>query len=174
VLTIKNIGTDEEVHKARYVVQGHKDRDKKFLVHNSTTVRQSSTRLLVSLAATLGFRIWSQDVKQAYLQSSEKLMRKVYLKPSKEFGLPQNALLELHKPLYGLADSGDYWHNTMSRHLKEDLKMKPCTGDISMFYKHLNDGLGGMTGTHVDDSISAGTFQFGALTAKTMEKFESL
>jgi hypothetical protein len=125
VLTIKNIGTDEEVNKARHVAQGHKDRDTNVLVHNSTTVRQISTRLIVSLAATLDFRIWSQDVKQAYLQSSEKLMRKVYLKPSTEFGLPQNALLGLHKPRYGLADSGAYWHNPMSRHLKEDLKMKP-------------------------------------------------
>jgi hypothetical protein len=61
----------------------------------------------------------------------------------------------------------------MKRHLKEDLKMKPCTGYMSLFYKHLNDGLGGMTGTHEDYSISAGTFQFGTLTAKTMEKFES-
>jgi hypothetical protein len=51
--------------------------------------------------------------------------------------------------------------------------MKPCTSDMSLFYKHPNDGLGGMTGTHVDDSISAGTFQLGALTAKMMERFES-
>jgi Reverse transcriptase (RNA-dependent DNA polymerase) len=136
-------------------------------------MRQSSTRLILALTATNSFRIWSQDVKQAYLQSSEKLMRKVYLKPSKSFGLPQNALLELHKTLYGEADSKDYWHNTMSRYLKEDLKMKPCTDEMSLFYKHLNDDLGGMTGTHVDDSISAGTSQFGALTEKTMERFES-
>jgi hypothetical protein len=42
------------------------------LVHNFTTVRQSSTRLIMALAATFGFRIWSQDVKQAYLQTFRK------------------------------------------------------------------------------------------------------
>ena len=173
VLSIKNANTDEESYKARYVVQGHKDREKSLLVHNSTTVRQSSTRLIMALAATFGFRIWSQDVKQAYLQSSENLMRQIFLKPSKEFGLPSGKFLKLQKPLYGLADSGDYWYNTMSKHIRDDLEMKSTTGDISLFFKTIGNDLVGLTGTYVDDSLSAGTPEFENLTSKTMEMFES-
>jgi hypothetical protein len=173
VLTIKNIGTESETYKARYVVQGHRDKEKGYLVHNSTTVRQNSVRLILSTAATFGFCIWSQDVRQAYLQSSENLKRKVYLKPSKEFELPSDHFLELLKPLYGLSDSGDYWNETMTRHLKEDIKMSTISGDMSLFYKHANHKLQGLIGTYVDDSLLAGTDYFQNLTLKSMTKFES-
>jgi hypothetical protein len=89
----------------------------------------------MALAATFGFRIWSQDVKQVYLQSSENLVRQIFLKPSKEFDLPSGKFLKLQKLLYRLADSGDFWYNTMSKHIRDDLEMKSTTGDISVFVK---------------------------------------
>lgn len=46
VLSIKK-DTNQEVVKARYVVQGHLDREKRFLVHNYTTVSPQAVRLLV-------------------------------------------------------------------------------------------------------------------------------
>ncbi len=67
VLAIKNKNTGEMYYKARYVVQGHNDREKKRLVNNSTNLRQISVRTITALAAIFGFRIWSHDVSQAYL-----------------------------------------------------------------------------------------------------------
>ena len=52
--------------------------------------------------------MFSTDVTQAYLQSAEKLMRDVYVKPSKEFELQPDQVLKLFKPPYGLAEIGDY------------------------------------------------------------------
>jgi hypothetical protein len=62
-------------------------------------------------------------------------MQRIFLKPSKEFDLPSGKFLKLPKPVYGLADSGDYWYNTKSKHIRDDLEMKSTTGDISVFVK---------------------------------------
>lgn len=173
VLSIKNSGTHDEVYKARFVVQGHTDIEKNMLVHNSTNLKQNSIRVLVALASIFGFSLWSQDVSQAYLQSAEKLMREVYVRPNKEFGLRKDQLLHLLKPLYGLSDAGDYWHATFSRHLRDDLCMMPTAGDLSLFIKKIHGQLHGIIGTHVDDTLAAGNNSFEEHSRKTERTFES-
>jgi hypothetical protein len=79
VLTIKDSGTSKEICKARYVGQGFRDKKKTSLVHNPSTSKQLSTRLLIELAAMFGYRIFLTGVTQAYLQSAEPLMRDVHI-----------------------------------------------------------------------------------------------
>lgn len=172
VHAIKNLNTEEEVHKARFVVQGHTDL-KNLLVHHSTNLRQNSIRVLVAIAAIFGFGLWSQDVSQAYLQSADKLMRDVYVKPTKEFHLASNQLLKILKPLYGISDSGDYWHSTFSNHLIHDLRMTTCTGDLYLFFKVVDGKLRGMTGAYVDDTIGTGDRVFEEESEMTGERFQS-
>lgn len=62
VLAIKNYGTDDEVFKACFVVNGHTDAEKNLLVHCSTNMKQQSLRLLVEMAAVFRLGIWTQDV----------------------------------------------------------------------------------------------------------------
>ena len=151
VLTIKDVGTDKQRRKARYVVQGYRDRMKTSLVHDTSTAKQSSVKILVGISAIYGFRIFSIDVTQAYLQSSENLKREIYVKPSREFKLHDGELLKLRKPLYGLPDSGDYWGRTISDHLTNVLGMKKTIGDEAFFYKLRNNSLHGLCVTYVDD-----------------------
>jgi Reverse transcriptase (RNA-dependent DNA polymerase) len=108
VLAIKNPGTDKEFLKARFVLGGHQDREKRSIVHNSTAIKQSSVRLLLALTATLGFNVWTIDVNQAYLQAAVGLQRKIFTKPD-VLNLGEDEILQVIKPLYGLSDSGDYW-----------------------------------------------------------------
>ena len=82
------------------------------------------------------------------------------MKPPKEFEFPSVNFLKLQKPLYGLAESGDYWYNTMSNHIRDDLETKSTTVDISLFFKTSGNDLVGLTVTYVDDSLSAGTPEF--------------
>lgn len=154
-------------------MKGHTDIEKNILVHNSTNLRQTSIRLLIAIAAIFGFRLWSQDVSQAYLQSAERLMRDVYVKPTREFNLPAGHLLKLLKPLYGLSDSGDYWHATFSNHLIHDLDMTSTTGDLSLFFKVVEGKLRGMTGAYVEDTIGTGTKDFGEESKATGDRFQS-
>ena len=173
VMAIKDTETNKPYFKARFVAQGHRDKEKSVLVHNSKTVRQSSIRILLALAALFGFRIWSLDVNNAYLQSASQLLRDIYLKPGKEFELPSGHLLKLLRPLYGLADSGNYWNETFANHIKNDLKMKPTALDISFFFKKANGKLKGLAGTYVDDTLFAGDTEFLDHTEETSRRFES-
>ena len=67
VLAIKQPNIPTEVAKARYVAQGCGDREKPFIVHNLSTLRQSSTKVILSTSAVFGWRFLSHDVNQAYL-----------------------------------------------------------------------------------------------------------
>lgn len=173
VITIKNVETNEPIFKARYVIHGNQDDEKDILVHNSTTIRQVSTKIILCLAAIFGFRVWNDDVSQAYLQSASSLIREVYMKPSKEFEIPAGHLLKLLKPLYGLSDSGDYWNVTFKDHIQSDLGMESTVSDKSLFFKLVQKKLQGLMGTYVDDSLLAGDDEFLKLSEKTIEKFES-
>jgi hypothetical protein len=104
VLTIEDSGTRKEIYMERYVVQGFRTKMKASLIHDASTSKQQSTN---GLAASFGHRIFSTDVTQAYLQSAELLMRDVYIKPSAEFELHANQVLNLLRTLYGMADSVD-------------------------------------------------------------------
>ena len=68
--------------------------------------------------------MWSADIKLVYLQSSEPLQRRVFIKnKAPELELEPVGRLELLRPLYGVADAGDLWHTTLYKHLREDLGM---------------------------------------------------
>lgn len=173
VLTIKNKDTDHELFKARFVVQGHLDREKELLVHASTTVSQQAVKLLLSLATIFGFRLWSEDMTLAYIQGAKNIMRKVYLKGELEFQPSDAQLLKILRPLYGLADSGDYWHANFLQHLKSDLNMQSTACDLSFFYKHMQAALHGLMATHVDDTLSAGNHKFDDETRITGIMFDA-
>jgi len=98
ILAIKDEGTDREIWKARFVVQGHRDKLKKLLVHDISVARQHSTKILIGIAAIFGFRLFSTDVTQAYLQSAENLKRDIFIDPPEEFNLKPDELIKLLKP----------------------------------------------------------------------------
>ena len=50
-------------------------------------------------------------------------MRDRYVKSTNEFKPGPDQLLRLRKRLYGLSDSGDYWHVTFANNLRADLGM---------------------------------------------------
>jgi Reverse transcriptase (RNA-dependent DNA polymerase) len=172
LLANKNTSTNEKMFKARFVVKGYRDKLKTRLLHDATTSQISSARLLVGLADVYGFRLFSVDVTQAYLQSAFKFMRDVYVTPTDEFELRPDQVLKLLTPMYVLSDSGGYWGATMRHHFDEDLGMTILTGDAAMFVKTIRGELSGIICSNVDDLLQAVYQRFVDLTKKTAEKFE--
>eukprot|EP00170_Pyropia_yezoensis_P001479 contig_6504_g1483 len=177
VHTLKHAGSPEERPKSRYVAQGHKDRDKRFVVHNLSTLRQRSTKMVVSTSAVCGFRLFAHDVNQSYLQSMEKMTRDVYLQPRAEdreyFGIGEDEVLQLVRPLYGICDAGDYWAATFTAHVEDDLGMAPTTGDPALYVRDGTDSVDGLLGNYVDDSILGGNETFQVLTEATLRQFDA-
>lgn len=171
VLAIKNGGTSQETWKARFVVQGHKDSMKKSLVHCVSLAKQFSTKIILSIAATMDFKLFTTDVTQAYLQSMELLNRKVFVQPCSAFPLSPDMVLQLQKPLYGLPESGDYWDRTMKNHIKKDIGMQACTLDDAFYYKRKSGNLIGLCATYVDDSLHVGTEEYCKLCEETEKRF---
>lgn len=108
-------------------MQRYSDRNKAEIVHKTARIRPSSIRLVLSGSATHEFKGFSHDVTQAYLQSKDRLRREIYLqvKPQDRdiFGINENELVKIEKPLYGICDSGDYWGVMINAHVVNDLGM---------------------------------------------------
>ena len=123
VLAIKSSADGSTKYKARYVIGGHRDKIKHCMVHGAQTLQSASARLLLALASVLKFSVWSADLKSAYLQSTESLHRRVFVRyPAKEFNLNPHECFELLKP-FGLCDAGDLWSQTLTEHFNDDLGM---------------------------------------------------
>ena len=158
VLTIKS-KNQEVIHKARFVIRGFNDPLKDSIVHTSPNVTQESCRLLLALASILGFRLWSVDVAQAYIQATANNMRSIFCEGPVELELSADEVLQIMRPLYGMTDSGDLWCDTMRHHHITDLNMTPLASDNAIYHL-IGKTLKGLSATYVDDIEGAGTVSF--------------
>lgn len=113
VLSIKNVGTGKEKCMAQLVVQGHTDAEKDLLVHNSTKLQKK----LNTITHCYSSHLWNATLDIRCIASlfaicSQTYARYIYIRPSKKLTLNSNQLLKLLRTLYGLSESGDYWHET--------------------------------------------------------------
>ena len=94
-LAIKSTEDGEIKFKTRYVIDGHRDKEKNMMVHTATTLQPQYIRIL-SLANIHDFDIWTSDSRPAYMQSSDPLDREIFIKkPVPEFELDPNECLQL-------------------------------------------------------------------------------
>lgn len=64
-------------------------------------------------------------------------------------------------PLYGICDTGDYWHVTVMLHFEEDLGMVLLVSDPAWFFQRTSvDEVMGMLGAFVDDCFVGGDNEF--------------
>ena len=177
VRAIKTDSNGNEKFKTRLFIQGHLDPEKGKIVNEAPTILRSSTRLILTIAATLNFEIWSRDVKQAFIQSEDTLQRELYVKPPKrpEFLSMINqppGLLQAVKPLYGLSESPDNWWQTFKRYHVTTLEMTQSKLDPCFFFKKRDSQLIGLIGTLVDGTLGAGCLEFAVEEESKSSKFD--
>ena len=172
VLAIKEPDTERELLKTRFVVQGHRDREKGMMVKESPTVLRHSIRLLIALASVFRFTVWTRDVRQAYIQSAKDLLRDVYLEPPPDVGIDNDCVLKIMKPLYGLTESGSYWWLTSQNYHVNDLGMSQSVMDPCLFFKNGERGLEGLEASLVDDTLGTGDEGFMRIEEEKSKRFD--
>eukprot|EP00171_Calliarthron_tuberculosum_P023668 IDg23668t1 len=156
--SIKTDALGNERCKTRLVILGHTDPDKNRVVNEAPTILRHSVRLILAVHMSTNLLMWSRDVTLAFIQSEDKLDRKLYVKLPKKPPLlplvnkPNNGLLQVLKPQYGLSESPSYWWQTFKRYHINDLGMTQSVLDPCLFFKKREGELVGLTGTLVDDT----------------------
>ena len=124
-----------------------------------------SRLLVVSLAALRGWRLWSLDIKNAFLQA-DGFGRGVFIKSPPEW-LPGDSrrVWILNAPAYGSDDAPVAFHRSLKRYLVNDAdslkaadfwleasKFDPC-----FFLEYRRGGsAAGVIATHIDDLLGCG------------------
>lgn len=106
-MKLNNTETEDPIYKACFLVQGHADVEKNILIQNANNIREYSESILVAISAVFGFRIYTQEVSQAYLHSEDAIILDVYVRTLEELKICSDEFLKLLKPLYGFTNSGD-------------------------------------------------------------------
>ena len=125
--------------KSRLVVQGFtqvwlKDYHDTF----SAVATLTTFRIMINLAAILGWEIYTIDVSQAYTQG--ELMETIYIRAPKTHPLPHGMVYKLRRPLYGTKQAGRCWYLHVTRTLR-DLDLQQAT-KYSCFFIHRDNATG--------------------------------
>ena len=113
--------------------------------------RLDSLRLLLSLAATYDWEIHQIDIKSAYLNGL--LDEEIYMEQPKGFETPgkEDKVCRLRKAIYGLKQAGRQWHEHLQDSLCSFGFEKLISGDVSIFFKHDEEGQITIILVYVDD-----------------------
>ena len=117
--------------KSRLVVQGFtqvwlKDYHDTF----SAVASLTTFRIIVNLAAILGWEIHTIDVSQAYTQG--ELFETIYIRAPKTHPLPKGMVYKLLRPLYGTKQAGRCWYLHVTKILRS-MGLQQATKDRRCF-----------------------------------------
>ncbi|KAH9753027.1 protein kinase domain-containing protein [Citrus sinensis] len=146
-----------ERYKARLVAKGFTqtysiDYQETF----APVAKMNSIRVLLSLAASLGWQLQQLDVKNAFLNG--ELEEEVYmdLPPGfeNEYGIEK--VCKLKRSLYGLKQSPRAWFDRFTKSV-HSFGYLQSQADHTMFFKHFTDGSVVILIVYVDDIILTGS-----------------
>ena len=123
----------------------------------SATLRSTSFRLLMAIAAGKKLTVEHYDVTSAFTQS--KIDAEIYVEAPPGNFTPKDAqgrpkVLKLKKALYGTKQASKLWQDTLVNHLTKRMGFKRLSYDPCLFIKH-KDSHVMIVGVYVDDVVLA-------------------
>lgn len=113
-----------------------------------------------------------RDISQAYVQSTTHLTRDLFVDPHDDvrdiLGLPSSEVIQILKPLYGVAEAGNHWWNTYSRFHTEALGMHQSTYDVCFMMR--TDEVYDVVSLQTDDTLMLGNQAFADLEEAAIAK----
>lgn len=153
---------------ARLVVPGFKDESAMYIRKDAPTASRISQHLLLTLASSHfsgGWRLWSADIKSAFLKGDPYMtsLRTLYIQNlvskngSPVLPMPEGCLARIRKGVFGLADAPRQWYLRLNRALQER-GWERMTMDYAGWLLWSKTGeLEGMMLSHVDDLLMTGS-----------------
>ena len=167
--------TEKPYEKSRLVIQGYKDKAKETILTQSPTIQRASQRLLLALAPSLmkmGMTLTLRDITQAYPQAQTDLFRVVLADLPAELKqkYPENTIIRVIKPLYGIAEAGVHWFATYQGHHTSELDMSTSTFDPCLMITNHGPTTFGMIGMQTDDTLILATPAFSTTEEEKIQK----
>ena len=139
-------------YKARLCFDGRRQDPSTYDNIASPTMKLTSLRILLSLAAQHDWQIWADDAAQAFLNAPRPESKPSYATYPEGFrhGTDGKCLL-VQRMLYGLHDAPIGWFKEVHHHLVQEQGFKQSRTDACLFHKP-----GVWVVCHVDDFASTG------------------
>ncbi|CAI7834213.1 unnamed protein product [Closterium sp. NIES-53] len=135
IFRVKRPPGSPPVFKARYVARGFSQRQGvDYLQTFSPTLKMTTLRVLLHVAAHRDYELHSLDFSTAFLQGS--LHEEIWLRRPPGFTgtSPPGTQWSLRRPVYGLRQAPREWHDTLRTTLAA-LGFAPSTADPSLFLR---------------------------------------
>ena len=160
--------------KARWVIRGYLDPDIQDLDTSAPTLSSEGLSVTSQLISSNRWRMKIGDVEAAFLRGDllhrEKGKVLVKLPPGGIPGLSEDSVIELVRPVYGLADAPQAWYKSVSQFLvgcgMNQSRLDPCTFHL----KDANGKLRGALAIHVDDLVLGGDSYFDSHVVEPLKK----
>lgn len=146
-----------ERYKVRFVVGG--DRavpGVDYAKTTSPTMRLETFRIILHVAAAMGWAVHQVDVKTAFLRGSLPPGTCVYMHQPKGFEVLgfEDWIWQLQKGLYGLPDAGRIWNKEVDDAMVAKFKWIRVPCEHCLYYRDSGTGKA-LVGVHVDDFCGA-------------------
>jgi len=138
------------------VVKGyHQQNEVDFSDTFAPVARHDTIRLLVALAAKLGWKIYHFDVKSAFLNGL--LEEDIYVDQPEGFLVPgsENKVYKLHKALYGLKQAPRAWYSRIDGYLLQK-GFKRSANEATLYVKRSMNEVQLIVSLYVDDLLVIG------------------
>ena len=151
VYNVKDGPDDSEVFKARFVAKGFTQiHGMDYFETFSPTVKMTSIRAFMQIAAEFDLSISQMDVKTAFLNAP--IDCEIYVQQPKGYEKPGGLVCRLKKSLYGLKQSGRLWNHTLHEFFNSN-ELTQSRVDPCVYFRKSDDSFLIIVVVWVDDLI---------------------